>query len=173
LKRTLCIKIHPTRQQEEALFALRAEFSKGCNQIAKIGLEENCFNRVKLHHLSYYQVRKECALASQMVCNGIRAVTGAYKSRNKKKDLPLIEFKEKSIHFDKRTYSFKNDKISLYTLGRRILVPMVLGERQKQMLLKGSFIEAELVFTRGKWFFNLVVEIPNVAPSLKNGVMGG
>ncbi len=110
-----------------------------------------------------------------MVCNSIRAVTGAYKalkSRNKKKDLPLIEFKEKSIHFDKRTYSIKNEKLSLYTMKGRILVPMVLGERQKELLRLGAFREAELVFTRGKWLFNLVIEIPDAQPSLKSGVMG-
>lgn len=50
--------------------------------------------------------------------------------------------------------------------------PLVLGERQKKQLLQGSFREAELVFTRGKWLFNLVIEIPNAEPSLRNGVMG-
>lgn len=172
MKRTVSIKIEPSKQQGEALFTLRSEFSKGCNQVAKIALEESCFNRVKLHHLCYYQVRKKCSLGSQMTCNAIRAVTGAYKSQQKKKDLPLIEFKEKSIHFDKRTYSLKKDKISLYTLGGRILVPMVLGERQRQELLRGSFREAELVFTRGKWLFNLVIEISDPPFAQKQKIMG-
>ena len=80
MKRTVSIKINPEREDEGALFALGYEFNKGCDQVAKIALEESCFNRVKLHHLSYYQVRKNCKLGAQMVCNAIRAVAGAYKS---------------------------------------------------------------------------------------------
>ena len=175
MKRTCSIKINPTKEQEEALFALRSEFSKGCNKIAKIAFEESCFNKIKLHHLSYYQVRKERPLGSQMVCNAIRAVAGAYKSlksNTRGKEVSSIEFKEKSIHFDKRTYSIKEDKLSLYTLKGRTLIPMVLGKRQKEQLLQGSFREAELIFTRGKWLFNLVIEIPNTPSSLNSGVMG-
>ena len=163
MKRTVCIKISPTKEQEKALFELRDEFCSGCTQIAKMALEKRCFSKANLHDLCYYQIREKGALGSQMTCNAIKTVAGAYRSlrsQRKQKDLPLIAFKKKSIHFDKRTYNLKKGQISLYTLEGRVLIPLALGERQKQELLGVAFKEAELVFTKGRWLFNLVVELP-------------
>ncbi|CCB87849.1 unknown protein (plasmid) [Simkania negevensis Z] len=39
-------------------------------------------------------------------------------------------------------------------------------------LIIPSLRRKPLVLTRGKWLFNLVIEIPNAEPSLRNGVMG-
>ncbi len=70
--------------------------------------------------------------------------------------VPAISFQRASVHFDKRTYALKKNAVSLYTLGGRVIVPMRLGEHQRRILSSGRPKEAELVFRKGNWYFNLV-----------------
>ena len=167
MRRTVSIKLDITPEQHVALALLQKAFNKACNVIASIAMENRCWNRVALHHLSYHQIRHDQAneqvvLGSQMVCNAIRTVCDAYKVLKIKKTetVPAITFKQgSSVHFDKRTYSLKDGAISLYTLSGRILVQMNAGNFQQSYLQRGSAKEAELICRRGKWFFNLVLDI--------------
>src|SRR5579863_3092179 len=148
MQRTVSIKLNTTYEQNVALIRLQKEFNNACNQIVPVAAENRCWNRLALHHLSYYEARKTTDLGAQMVCNAIKVVCDSLKVLKIKKEenVPLIRFKpQSSVHFDKRTYSLKEGSISLYTLSGRILIPMVLGEFQQQYLEQGVSKEAELV----------------------------
>jgi len=76
--------------------------------------------------------------------------------------VPRLSFDRTSVHFDHRTYTLKSEAVSLNTC-RTHAVPMILGitsarsgERQPK--------EAELMFRRGQWFFNLAVESADGEP---------
>src|SRR5262249_40390596 len=73
-------------------------------------------------------------------------------------------FNRASVHYDKRTYTLNGDTLSLNTLERRICVAMAPGEYQRQILESGRPKEAELLFRKGQWFFNLVVESEDPKP---------
>ncbi len=113
-----------------------------------------------------------------MICNAIFAVCKAYRSQRElgriagDGDVPEIRFDRASVHFDKRTYTLKDEEITLYTLGGRIRVPLLLGDHQRRILASGQPREAELVRRRGTWFFNLVVEIDDAVPPASGPVMG-
>jgi IS605 OrfB family transposase len=172
MHRTISIKLCATEEQNKALLELREIFNRVCNSVVSIAMENRCWNRVKLHHLSYYQIRfgQENGvpiLGSQMVCNAIKAVCDAYKVLKIRKDeeVPKITFRQSSsIHFDKRTYSIQGDSISLYTIFGRVLVPMKLGEFQSNHLQSGRPKEAELILRNGQWFFNLVLDMQDIRP---------
>lgn len=180
MKRTVSIKLNPTSEQSAKLDALQVEFALACNVIVPFSAPVKCSNRVALHHLCYYVVREQVpALGSQMVCNAIANVAQSYKSlvannpKLKKEDWPVISFKQtSSVHFDKRTYSFKNDMLSLFTLEGRIPVPYILGKHQANLINSGITKEAELLKRKGQWYFNLVIDIADVAPSTGNGSIG-
>ncbi len=152
-----------------ALLQLQKAFNQTCNMIVPIAVENRCWNKVALHHLSYYKVRGrekdvKNILGSQMVCNSIKAVCDAYKVLKLKKDdlVPVINFKQSSsVHFDKRTYTLKNNVVSLYTLSGRIQVSLRYGGFQEKYLQKGLPTEAELIYRNKQWFFNLVLDIPD------------
>nr|MBA3752511.1 transposase [Candidatus Dependentiae bacterium] len=79
----------------------------------------------------------------------------------KAKGLPVSRFKPtSSVHYDKRTYRFKEGALSLYTLSGRSVLRRALGKPQK---------EAQLVSRNKKWFFNLVFDIPDVPLSTSSG----
>ena len=111
-----------------------------------------------------------------MVCNAIKAVCNALKTLQIKKTekIPLINFKPcSSVHFDRRTYSLKEDAVSLYTLSGRILIPMLLGRFQQQYLERGIPKEAALICRNNTWFFNLVLDLPNVEQVISTGKVLG
>ena len=160
--RTVSIKLDTTVDQSTALLALQAAYVDACNTLVPVVVENRCWNRVALHKLSYYDIRANSSLGSQMVCNAIFSVCKAYKAQAALKRIratvPVISFDRASVHFDKRTYSIKGEALSLYTLSGRIKVPVLLGEFQRTRLESGIPKEAELVNRNGIWFFNLVLE---------------
>ena len=180
MKRTISIKLATSPEQNERLTLLQQAFARACNALVSFAVETKCTNRVKLHHLGYYITREIVPdLGSQMTCNAVAAVIQSYKSllsnnpEFKKTDWPTITFRETgSVHFDKRTYSIKGHVLSLFTTQGRIIVPMKLGEFQRNFLETGIPKEAELVYRKGKFFFNLVLDLPEVAKR-ETGIVAG
>lgn len=133
--RTASIKIKTTDEQSKKLHDVRFAYVDACNKLVPIVIENRCWNRVALHNLAYYDIRQNSTLGSQMVCNAIYSVCKAYKSQKAlgkikiDKPVPVISFKNSSIHFDKRTYTIIDNNITLYTLDKRINVTMLLGKQ--------------------------------------------
>lgn len=178
MMRTASIRLELSAAQAEALGRLRTAYANACNRLVPVVREHRLWNRVGLHQRTYTMLRDATPLGSQMCCNTIFSVCKAYKAQKElgriRKDAPIpeIRFNRTSVHFDKRTYSLKGETVSLYTLDGRMTVPMLLGEHQRRILESGQPKEAELVFRKGQWFFNLVVETDDVEPVASGPVMG-
>lgn len=176
--RTASIRLDTNAEQAACLARLRTAYAEACNRLVPIVREHRVWNRVVLHQRTYDDLREKTPLGSQMCCNAIFSVCKAYKAQKKRgrirkdKPVPAIRFKNASVHFDKRTYSIKGNILSLYTLDGRIKVPMRLGDHQIRILRSGEPKEAELVFRRGKWYFNLVVESDDKEPVASGPVIG-
>lgn len=165
MKRTISLKLDLSEEQKQALLETQVAFSTACNEIVPFVVENRCWNRVTLHHISYYKVRESIpSLGSQMVCNAIKKVCSSYKVLKIKKtqDVPTITFKETgSVHYDKRTYSIKGDTLSLFTVMGRIKCQFITGDFQREYLQSGMVKEAELIRKGKRWFFNLVLDLPD------------
>lgn len=181
MKRTVSIKLDTTSEQAEFLGTLQREFARACTLLAEIASISKVTNRVKLHHLGYYSVREVVpGLGSQMACNAVAAVVQSYKSllsNNPKvkraETWPSLAFKPTgSVHYDKRTYSIRGDALSLFTTAGRIIVPMKLGDFQRRHLAAGIPKEAELVSRKGRFYFNLVLDLPDTHPLTSACAMG-
>lgn len=178
MMRTASIRLDVNTEQAESLAALRTAYANACNRLVPVVRKHRVWNRVGLHQRTYNDLRDATPLGAQMCCNAIFAVCKAYKAQKelgrirKDEPVPEIRFDRASVHFDKRTYSIKGDTLSLYTLGGRIQFPMRPGEHQRRILESGRPKEAELMFRKGKWFFNLVVESGDKEPVTSGPVMG-
>ncbi len=175
--KTISLKLKTTDEQALALSVLQSAYSDACNRLVPIVVENRCWNRVALHNFAYSGLRESTPLGSQMCCNAIFSVCKAYKSQKalrkiKKDRVPEINFGRTSVHFDKRTYSFKGSLLSLYTLTGRIKVQWVVGKHQATLFDGGTPKEAELILKNGNWFFNLVLEFPEVEPVKCETVFG-
>lgn len=178
--RTACIRLNVTPEQAERLSALRSTYAEACNRLVPLVQKERCWNRVALHQLGYRRLRQETSLGAQMACNAIFSVCKAYRAQRAlgriaaDSAIPALCFKRASVHFDHRTYTLKGEAVSLNTLQGRMVVPMILGDHQRQILHSGRPRpkEAELVFRLDGWFFNLVVESDEAETVASGPVMG-
>lgn len=167
--RTVSMKLILTKEGTIRLESLREEYARACNMIVPEVIAGRCWNRVALHKSVYSMLRANTKLGSQMVCNAIFSVCKAYQAQKElgriqiDKPIPKIAFNKASVHFDKRTYTLtKSGQVSLYTLDGRIKASLSLGAHQRQWLEKGVPKEAELIYRKGNWYFNLVLEVPDV-----------
>ena len=106
-----------------------------------------------------------------MVCNAIKKVCSSYKALKIRKDekIPTINFRRNaSTHYDKRTYTLKDGKLSLFAIGGRVCCTFDVGKRQTEYLSAGVPKEGELVRVGHKLFFNLVLDLPDV-PRVNEG----
>lgn len=178
MMRTASIRLEAHAWQSNALARLQSVYADACNRLVPIVREHRVWNRVALHQRAYTMLRDATPLGSQMCCNAIFSVCKAYKAQKglgrirKNEPIPEIRFDRASVHFDKRTYSLKGETVSLYTLDGRITVPLRLGPHQRRILASGTPKEAELVFRKGRWYFNLVVESGDKEPLASGPVMG-
>lgn len=165
MKRTILLKLNLSQEQSDSLLETQVAFSNSCNEVVPFVVENRCWNRVALHHLCYYKVREvEGSLGSQMVCNAIKKVCTSYKVLKIKKsqDVPTISFKESgSVHYDKRTFSIKEQTLSLFTVNGRIKCGFSIGDFQRNYFEQGVVKEAELIRKGKRWFFNIVLDLPD------------
>ena len=168
MKRTMSLKLNLSSGQAEQLDALQTTFTVACNQAVPLAMSTKTTNRIKLHHLAYYAIREATpALGAQMACNAVHQVAKAYKTllanrpKLRAQDWPIVRFNSKSsVHFDKRTYSLRENTLSLFTLDGRIKTTFQTGKHQRRYLDIGIPKEAELIRKRKGWFFNLVLDLP-------------
>lgn len=174
--KTISLKLSTSQEQSVSLLETQKQFNLACNTLVPIVIENRCWNRVALHHLSYYIVRENVrSLGSQMACNAIQKVCSAYKVLKIKKPqpVPAINFKQSSsVHYDKRTYSIKDNTLSLFSISGRIKCKFSLGKHQKLILDSGNPKEAELVKKGNNWFFNVCIEIPETPLKIDGNIFG-
>src|ERR1700745_2496536 len=141
--RTASIRLNVTPEQGERLSELREAYAEACNRLVPLVQKERCWNRVALHQLRYRRLRAETALGAQMACNAIFSVCKAYRSQralghiSADRAVPALCFNRASVHFDHRTYTLKGEALSLNTLQGRMLVRMILGDHQREILQSG------------------------------------
>ena len=163
-KRTASILIEADATAFSALVDVQAAYAAACNLLVPVVIENRCWNRVALHNTAYDWLRPQTALGSQMVCNTFRTVCGAYASMRSNgeieddKPVPVANFDGASVHYDVRTFTMRGDSLSLWTLGGRVEVALRPGGHQQRLLEWGKPKEAELVFRKGRVYFNLVLE---------------
>lgn len=100
------------------------EFLDGCNYVSSVSFEHGCIsNNVRLHKLTYIEIRARFKLSSQVACNVIRHVATQYAVLRTKKQTP-----DKAILFNRFAmplqldydFSYQPNGISLWTVDGRL-----------------------------------------------------
>jgi predicted transposase len=161
VKRTIAIKLDVSAGDFQILLELQEKFSQACDKASEIAVKEEKYNRIQLHHLAYYTLRTNFSeLGFQMCCNAIAKTAQVLQGLKRRKQVHFK--KEGSVHFDKRTYSLKNGMLSLFTLRGRIRLALAISPFHQNFLNQGKMKEAELVRKNKRWFFHLVLDLPDV-----------
>jgi IS605 OrfB family transposase len=162
MKLTVQLQLLPERDHARRLGETIERFNEAANWLAAIAFERRTANKLELQHAHYGDLRERFGLSAQMAVRCIAQVCEAYK---RDKSIRPKFRKTAAMPFDQRMMSFKGlDRVSLLTLGGRILVPFVLGKYQAEPFSRAKG-QADLVLRDdGKWFLLVTVDVPSGTP---------
>lgn len=170
MKLTAMIKLLPNAEQRQYLYQTLERGNDACNWISERAWETKTFNTTRLHHLTYYAVRAEFDLGSQITVRCIGKVIGAYKLDKKTKRL----FKKLGgIPFDSHNLTFKIDQreIVIWSVGGRLTIPFTTGAGQLA-LLEYQQGESDLIYRKGAFYLFTTCDVPDNTPIDVEGFLG-
>ena len=171
MKITIKCKLNPDKKQIKVLDRTLSKCLEALNYISKIAWKKRCWNRVALHHLIYYSVRKKFKLPADITCAVKDRVAFSYRADKKKRHI----FKQPILPLNfPRTVSLKGLEIaSISTLSGRQKIVLALGDYQKEMLAKATkYCDSELIKRGKKFYLCIVIEIPDEPLKEAKGVIG-
>ncbi len=170
--RTIAVTLAPTEAQRAAFLALRGAFVDACNHVSAVAWEAQEFNRVRLHALTYYDLRAMYGLMAQHAIRAIGVVVDAYK-RDRKTQRTLRA--EGAVVLDTpRLYRLEGNHVDITTLDERVRVRLNIGGLQRAQLKAATkLLEADLVRDcKGRWRLMVSASYPDPPTMETTGVLG-
>jgi putative transposase len=161
MKLALQMQLLPGADQRPILLTTMERFNEAATFAARLGFEAGVFSQPSIHKLAYREIRERFGLSSQMAVRAIGKAVECFK-RDKTR-CPV--FKPRSaICYDNRILGFKGlDKVSLWAIGGRMILPLVYGEYQGERFDRMDG-QVDLVYRGDKFFLYCMVEMPDNAP---------
>src|SRR3989344_8197347 len=161
-------------QKEEFLETMK-QYSYSAQKVIDFGWNIKTFNKVELHNLTYYKLRKETELPAQLICSSKDKAIEVLKSCKFKNSKPVMK-EYLTIRYDARSFSFKCNKeiyyVSLSTIKGRIKIPIDIPEYYWRYL-DWKVCSADLIFDRkDRMFLNIVFSKEQINYKISNGVLG-
>lgn len=149
---TMKIKI-PTNP---TLLETMRRYSQSAQRVVDVGFERKISNKRKLHDLTYDKIRKSTQLPAQLVCSSRNKASEALKSvfRNKGSKPSFKQFL--TIRYDARSFTFKENQVSLCSIKGRIKIPIKIPEYYRKYL-GWKVCSADLTYDKKRMFLNIVV----------------
>lgn len=170
MKLTAQLKLQPTLKQSNALKRILQAANAAANYISEVAWNNMTFSKFALQKLCYFEVRGQFALSAQMTVRALAKVGDAYRldKECKRTFKPLG-----SIAYDDRILSWNlhEPSVSIWTVGGRLSIPFVAGERQMR-LLQSRMGETKLAYRQGEWYLLAACEIDDLEPFVAEGVLG-
>ena len=158
LIRTISIKLD-VDGHEAILQETQTRLNEAASWIAALCWQERITNTNTAHHRVYGETRSRFGLGSQLaICARAKALE-AITATKRKQSKTCPQFGERgSVRYDARTYRLMSlDRVSLNTLHGRVIVRMILGKRQHEMLIDPLWKvgSADLVYKRGTYYLHV------------------
>lgn len=170
MKLTATVKLLPTDEQRQLLFATLERANAACNYISEVAWEAQQFGRVPVHRLTYAGAREHFELSAQLAVRCIGKVVDAYKLDKKTKR----QFQKLgAVPYDERILNWRLSKseVSIWVLGGRETIPFVTGQHQRY-LLQYQQGESDLVYRKGWFYLYTTCDVPDEAPIDPEGWLG-
>lgn len=158
MKLVAAVKMLPTQAQAATLRATLARCNEAATWLSAAGFDVGTFRQFDLHKMAYVDLRERFGLTAQAAVRTIAKVADAFKVN--RMVAPTFR-KDAAQPYDDRILRFVKDgsAVSLWTVEGRIVVPIVMGEHQRRLMVyrKG---EVDLCLVRGKWMLAATCDIP-------------
>jgi putative transposase len=168
---TLQTQLLPDVEAATKFQATIERFNEAANWLAGIAFERQLANKFALQRIAYKDLRERFGLPADTAIRCISQVCEAY--RRDKSIRPTFR-KHAAVPFSMgKNIGFKGpDRVSISTLGGRVVVPFIMGKYQADRFgwSKG---QCDLVLRRdGKWFLLVTVDVPDGTPIEPSGFIG-
>jgi putative transposase len=166
---TLKAKLQPTKEQRRKLLNTMKTFNAACDTISREAYSSKSYNKIKLQHQVYIQIRERYKLPAQLTIRAISKVAESYKVERRHIHIYRAYG---AVVYDQRIMSFKGlDKVSLTTSEGRETIPLLTGDyvKLKQRALRG---QVDLIYVRDEFYLCLVVEQQEEPPLSPLGYLG-
>lgn len=155
LIKTVKCKLEVNNLETKAILETMSRFTQACNDALAIAKERKTWNKYKLQHLCYHQLKERYNLTANYI---IRAIARVCMKRKRK---PKI-FKSGFLDLDKHLFRFieKKEEISLSTIQGRMKIKLALGNFQRGLLKNQKPTSAMLFYQKSKkvFYINFVLE---------------
>lgn len=161
MKLTLQLQLLPDTRQAALLLDTMAAFNAAASYAAQVGFDAKVYSQPSIHQRCYYEIRQRFRLSAQMAVRAIAKAVEVFK-RDKTK-CPTFR-PDGAMTYDDRILGWKGmDKVSLWTLNGREVMPLVYGQYQSERFdrLKG---QVDLVSRDGRFYLYATVDVPEDAP---------
>ena len=136
----------------ENLLETMRQYSVSAQEVIDYGYNLHTSNKRELHDLTYYSIRKHTQLPSQLVISSRDVACTILK---KYKTKPIVK-KYMTMRYDHRSFSIKNNVVSLSSTKGRIKIPIIIPKyfnKYKDYEVRC----ANLFIRKNKMFLNIVV----------------
>ncbi len=163
------VQLRATPRQKAALERTLRAANAACDWLSAYAFETKTFGQYALHQVAYAGCREQFgALSSQVVVRCIAKVADAYKVDRE----TLRTFQPLgAIAYDARILSWRDDVASIWTVDGRQRIPVVCGERQRE-LLTYERRETDLVLCNGRYYLFVTVDVPAAEEREVRGWLG-
>ena len=149
-------------------------YANAFNFVCRTAWDNQEFNGVRLHHLTYKQVRADTGLKSQLAISArakaTEALAGVLARKKKGKKVSCPQSSRCAIRYDDRslTVDFANNSINILTLTGRVRLPIFVPKHFQQYL-SWKRCSADLFQVKDKTYLHIVFEkeCDDVEPSGK------
>jgi putative transposase len=150
------VRLLPDSTQAMLLRATFERCNAACTWIAEKASEKGIRRQYDIHHAVYAETRRRFGLAAQATVRCISKVADSLKAGN---DNAIRAFRPHAAQpYDERIFRLlPGDRVSIWTLTGRIVVPFACGKRQREMIARARG-QADLMLVRGKWLLALTCD---------------
>ena len=169
---TVVAKLDLSAEDKQRLERTLRIFAAACNAISQVAYNQQCFNSVALHHLTYREIRQRFSLLANYTVRARERVAKAYKNaKAKEQPINLLIFKARSLDLDVGLFRlfWKDDAIWVSIAacdGKRIKCTVKVGQRYLPILRASNPTFAVLKRHRdGELYLHIAVSVPVPKPS--------
>jgi IS605 OrfB family transposase len=172
-------KLKITQEEQQILLETLKQYKTAINLPLTYGHEHHISNGAELHKATYFTLREQTQLPSQLVCSARCKATEALKSiKSKTKGkfntkLPKSH-KYPSIRFDRNSCTITDISIKLSTIVGRIELPIISYPFADNIKWKDIQKSCELNYKAStkEWFLTVFIEVAEPMPKSSQKILG-
>lgn len=162
LIRTVRCKLEVDPQQALVLHETMTRFAAACQDIHRLAVPHKTTNKVAVQHLCYRTIKARYGLQANLVIRAIARVCEAMKPDPERRPT----FRPTSVSLDQRTFRWipEKESISVSTHAGRLVLPVRIGQYQRDLLVGQNPTLATLVYSKRKRQFSIHIVISTAVP---------